>query len=122
MWFWLQKKKKKKKKNHVGLYLDIYWLISFKLGVIIQIAELFILVPVLVTLTFIQGHGCIRGENFTQFLIDFDEIQYAAKICWCVESQAKFICIVINIQRRELVFCDFIKCSLNTGLCSDAYL
>ena len=48
-------KKKKKKNFNVGLYSDIYRLISFKFGMIIQITKLNILMPVWMTLTLIQG-------------------------------------------------------------------
>ena len=40
--------------------LDIYRQISFKLGVMIETNELYILIPKWMTLIFIQGHSCMR--------------------------------------------------------------
>ena len=69
-----------------GLYSDIYSLISFKLGVMIETTELYILISVWMTLTFIQGCTSIRNQNFdVHFLvnlgIDFDEIQSVTTTC-----------------------------------------
>ena len=50
---------------NVGLHSDIYRLISFKLGMRIKRIKLHILITVLKTLTFIQGHTC------ADFVTDF---------------------------------------------------
>ena len=47
----------------VDFYSDIYWPISFKLGVLIENTKLCILIPVSKTLTFIQGHSCVRNHK-----------------------------------------------------------
>ena len=49
------------------------------------------------TLTFIQGHNCMRNKKtlvsiFSQLLnINLNEINYVATTCWFVEAHAKFI-------------------------------
>ena len=43
----------------VCMVLDIYGQVSFKLGIVIETTELHILIPVRMTLIFIQGHSCI---------------------------------------------------------------
>ena len=45
------------------LYWDIYRPISFKLGVMIGTAKLYILVSVWMALTFIQCHSCMRNQK-----------------------------------------------------------
>ena len=61
--------KKKKQHTHIhtclyiGLYSDIYRPISFKLVMIIETSNLYILISWM-TLTFLQGHSCIRNKNF----------------------------------------------------------
>ena len=50
-------------KTHIGLYLDIYGLIFFfDLGLMIETTKFYILIPVWITLTFNQGHICMRNE------------------------------------------------------------
>ena len=74
------------------LYSDIYRPISFKLGFTIKTMKFYILV----TLTFIQGHSCIRNQNLSiHFLanlcINLHRIQCVATTCLFVEAHAKFI-------------------------------
>ena len=45
-------------------HADMYLLISFKCGMIIQAAELYILIPVWMTLIFIQGYNLVTNQNF----------------------------------------------------------
>ena len=47
------------KKRYIGLHLDIYRPISFKCGVMMGTAMLYILISLGVTWTFIQGHNCV---------------------------------------------------------------
>ena len=47
----------------IGLYLDIYWPISFKLGIMIETTNLNIFISVWMTLTFIHGHSSIRNQK-----------------------------------------------------------
>ena len=42
---------------------DIYGSISFRLVVMVRTTELYILIPVWMTLTFIEGHSCIRNQK-----------------------------------------------------------
>ena len=48
--------------------------------------KLYLLISVWMTLTFIQGHSCMKIENFSDhflrnFTVDLDKIQYVATIC-----------------------------------------
>ena len=47
----------------IGLYSDIYRPISFKLGMMIEITKIYICVSVWMTLTFIQGHSCMKNRK-----------------------------------------------------------
>ena len=58
MWFCL-----KNKPFNTGLYSDNYRPISFKLGAMIVTPKLYILISVWVTLTFSQGHSCMRNQK-----------------------------------------------------------
>ena len=85
-----------KKIFNIGLYSDIYGPISVKLGMMIETAKLCILMSVLMMLTFIQGHSCMRNQQFlcpffSNLIIDLDEIKYVATTCWFVEAHAKII-------------------------------
>ena len=55
--------RKKDKPIRVGLYSNIYRPISFKLSIMIKIIELYILISVWMTLTFIQDHSCIGNQK-----------------------------------------------------------
>ena len=60
----------------------------------IKTTKLYILISVRMTLTFIQGHSCIKNENFgVHFLanlgIDVDEFQFVGTTCWFVEAHPK---------------------------------
>ena len=48
-------------RENEDLCSDIYQLISFKPGAIVETTKLFIKIPVWMTLTFIQGHSCMRN-------------------------------------------------------------
>ena len=53
---------------HVGLHLDIYELVWFILGIMIDATELYSLIPVEVILTFIQGHMDAKRQKLMQQL------------------------------------------------------
>ena len=53
----------KKTTFNIDLYSDIYRLISFKLGMVIETTKFYILKSVWMTLTLIQGHSCMRNQN-----------------------------------------------------------
>ena len=74
------------KSFNTGMQSDVYESISFKLCMMIDTIILYILFSVSMTLTFIQGHSCIRNQYFgvhflTNLNIDLDEIQYVATAC-----------------------------------------
>ena len=48
----------------IDLYSDIYRLVSFKLSMTIETTQLYIFISVWMTFTFIQGHSCMRNQNF----------------------------------------------------------
>ena len=48
---------------NVGLCLDIYKPISFELGMMTETIEFYIHMPLWMTLTFIQGHSCMRNKK-----------------------------------------------------------
>ena len=49
--------------SNIGLGSDIDVLFSFKLGMVIDITKLYSLIPVWMTLTFIQGRSWLRKQN-----------------------------------------------------------
>ena len=76
-----------------GLLSDIYWQISFKLGMMIQTTKLSILISVWMTLTFIQDQLCEKSKTlmsiYSQILsINLDEIHCVATACCFVEYHA----------------------------------
>ena len=50
----------------VGLHSDIYRLISFNFGIIVVTTELYILIPVWMTLSFLQSHSYMRNQKLLQ--------------------------------------------------------
>ena len=87
----------KKKSFNIGLYSDIYGQISFKLGIMIETTKLYILISVLVTFTFIQGHRCMGNQKlWCQFFCKFEYQCWwnsvVATTCWFVGTNAKFNC------------------------------
>ena len=72
----------------------------------VEINKLYILMSVWMTLTFIQGHICMRNQNLWcpfsgRFSIDLDEIQCVPTTCLYVEAHANFF------QGRGLNWCMF---------------
>ena len=62
-----------KKNVNVGLYSDMKRPISFTLGMMIETTNLYIVISVWMTLTFIQGHICMRNKNIS--------VQFCCKFC-----------------------------------------
>ena len=62
----------KEKHFNVGLHLTVYEPVSCKLDMIVDFTELYSLVPVLITMTFIQGHSCMKTWKVLHSF--FDEI------------------------------------------------
>ena len=84
------------KRFNIFLCLDICRLISFRLGIVIESIKLYILNPVLRTLTFIQVYSCMRDYYFCahflmNFSVDLDDIHFVTATFWSVEAHTKFI-------------------------------
>ena len=79
-----------KRKFDVGLYSDIYRVISFKLGVVMETTKLCILILVSMTSAFIQDHSCMRNQivlcQFSQmFCFQFgkkSDCCHNLLVCW----------------------------------------
>ena len=100
----------------VGLYSDISWPISFKLGMMIETTELFILTP---DLDFIQGHSCMRNQKCVRSFSGKHLSRFWWDVAYC---HTLFICwssCMIYIQGRGLCLCDIMKCTFSIGLFSD---
>ena len=93
----------------VGLNLDIYRGIAFRLGMTTEIIELYILIPMSVTLIFIQGHCFVRNST----LIFFQLFQLIwVKFCMLSQTIALLnfmldLFCTISIQGREFYLYDF---------------
>ena len=108
---------KKKKKINTGMHLYIYVPIWFKRGVVIDTTEIYILIPVCVTSTLIQGHGDARKENKAVPIIS-----QSYEWIWLEFGMLlRLVCLInpmliwshlINIQRRESKLGDFVKNTL----------
>ena len=78
---------------NVYVHLDIYKLTWFKLGIRLVTVELCILILVLMTLTFISGHGNVReSEHFKaiylkKFSIDSVSTWHRVETCWSVSNE-----------------------------------
>ena len=83
-----------KKNFNIGLYSDIYRPVSCKLCVMIETTKPYTHISVWLTVTFIQGHSCMRNQKVQcpfsrKFNFCLDEVQYVATACWCVQAHAK---------------------------------
>ena len=105
---------------------SVYRPISFKLGMMIETTRLFILIPVLMTLSFIQGHSCMKSKFFA---LVFSQISLSVLMKFSKLPQPfswlKFILnsfCVIGIQGKDFLH-DFIRYIFNyiIGLCWDTY-
>ena len=93
------------------VHIIIYELIWFKLGMIVDSIELYILILVSVTLTLIQGHSDAWSKTFytsyiTKFSTDLDGIWYTFETCCSVKLHA-YLILLINIQMREAYLRNF---------------
>ena len=117
MWFCL-----KKKSFNVSLYSHMYWLIFFKLGVMIETTKLYSLKSVWMTLTFIQGHSCIRIKNFcVHFLRNFTiwmNFSRLPQLVGLLKLMLNLLC-TSSIHGRRLCWCGFIKYMFNIILSLD---
>ena len=53
--------KENNNKKYIGLYSDIYRVISFKLGVMVGTTMLYILISVWMTMAVIKSHSCMKN-------------------------------------------------------------
>ena len=114
-----------KENVNLGLCSDIYRPIFFKLGTIIETTKFYILISVWMTLTFIQGHSCMRNQKLLcpfswKHCRWFGLDSVFATNCWFVKAHAKFVC-TSNIFGRELCRCDFIEYMFNIVLFGDTH-
>ena len=91
------------------MYSGIYWLISFKLGMMIETTKLYIFTSVWMTLIIIKGHTGVceitssSVHSLANFNISLDEIPYVATTCWFAEAHAKFILHNLYLSKRTLL-------------------
>ena len=85
------------------MYSDIYWLISFKLSLMIESTMLYNLISVWTFEVTVVWEIKNYSVHFLANLgIDFDEIQYVATTCWFVEVHPKiFLAQVIFKQENS---------------------
>ena len=92
-------------KIYVGLHWDIYQPISFIRDMMIETTELFILIPVWMTLAFIQDHRFMSNE----------------KMLCCfglLKLMLNWLC-TIKIHGRENYLLDYMKYTFSIDLCQD---
>ena len=112
----------KKKTFNFGLYWDVYWQISFKLGMTIETTKVYILIPVLMTLTFIQCHMYEKSNIFLLILQMFQTMWFQFSLL--PQPLGLLKCMLnlfhmINFQGRLLYLHDFIKYTFNICLCQN---
>ena len=96
---------------YIGFYSGIYRLISFKLGVMIEITKLYIFILVWMTLTFIQGHSYIRNQKlwcpfshkFKYIFVWNSVCFHNLLVCWFVEAHTKFVLHKLYSSERILL-------------------
>ena len=80
---------------------SFYRAISVKLGVMIETTELYILMSVWMTLTFIQGHSCMRNQNFgVHFLRNF-AVNFFLCAIQCVATTCRFIAVNVRFVSHK---------------------
>ena len=100
-----------------------YWPISFRLGLMIKTTRLSILLSVWMTLTFTQGHSCMRNKKF---VVHFSEISQLIRIKFSMLPQPVGLLKPLlnlfctdDIEGREFCWHEFIKHNFNMVLCRD---
>ena len=105
------------KKLNIGMYLDIYGLISFKLGLM---RMNYILISVWMILTIIQGHSCMRNQELLH-LFAWNRFGWNVVCCHNILKIILNLFCLCSIQGRKLVlglsFFFYIKYTFNSGLC-----
>ena len=109
---------------NVGLHLEIYRPISFKLGMKTDTTICNILLPFWKILTFMQGHSCMRKQEHlhTFPILQSISLKFSMLKQWL--GLLKFMQIMfhaINIQGRALYQTDFMTNTFNIGLCLDIF-
>ena len=108
------------KNFNVGMHSDVYEMICFKVGMVVDTIKHYILKLVCVTLNFIQDHRNARTEKTLAPVIaqSFQLIWMKFGVLWRLGVMNLIIVInilSIRIQGREPYLCDFV------GLHSDIY-
>ena len=101
----------------INLYVDNYRPISFTLGAVIEVTELFSLIAVWMTLTSFKvavlwGIKKIQVLFTCSFTIGLDEIHLVATACWLIIKPMLKMFHMINRQGRELCLCVFMNYTL----------
>ena len=81
-------------KKKIGLYSEIYGRISFERDRMVKTTMLYILISVWMTMTFIQGHSCVKSQTCQcpfSGKFEYDELQYIATTCCFVEAHARIV-------------------------------
>ena len=86
---------------NVGLYSGIYRATFFKLRIITETTNFYILVSVLTIFTITQGHSCMGNRNIGvhflgNFAADQDEIQNDATTCALPHCEIYFVQVTLN--------------------------
>ena len=105
------------------MYSDIYRPISFKVGMIIEITNLWILVSVWMTLTFIHGHSCMKRNASVSIFLEISlliltNFRMLLQLVDLLKLKLNLFC-TNNIQGRKHCWHDFIKYTVNIVLCWD---
>ena len=93
------------------MHSDIYELINLKLDLTIDATQIYILILVIKTLTFIQDHGAARNKKFwtnyfTKYWINLNWILLMLRPAGVMNLISTLSC-PIDIQGRELCICEF---------------
>ena len=109
----LKRTMKKTTFSVVGMHSNFYWLISFKLDLMIEATKLHILTQFgwpwpLFKLAFVWEIQEIKEENFSTHLlwnssVNFDEMNCAATTYWFVECHAKLFLHKLYSRKRTLL-------------------
>ena len=102
----------------IGLHSDIYWPISVKLGMRIEIIKQFVFIPVLKIMTFIQVRVVSKLQTYDSFSIKFLSwlewnVYHAATDCWFAETcQTYFAQLVFKGENSTNIVTSYIPLTL----------
>ena len=107
---------KKKKKLACVWKFDLST--SFKLFVIIDSLVLCSLIPIWLTLAFIQGHNCLKKKKAVYF---FSESFQSVFMKFCVATVSAEYVSCDQCKRKRSYLGGFVRNTFKTGLLSDAF-